>query len=101
MFLPEVSEQIIEEILTEVNNFASFMEHDPKEAIKSVMEDIEWLKNNKDFLGKTVEAVVDSALDLYSDKLSHKDFIELRTLLLKGILLMLQAINKAIKEKAS
>jgi len=96
--LPEVSEHIIEGILSEVKKFASLMKHDPKEAIKSVIDEVEWLKSNKDFLGKAVEASVDSALELYSDRLSHKDWTELRTLLLKGVLLVLQAINESLKE---
>lgn len=97
--LPVVSEHIIEVILSEVENFASFMKHDLKGAIKSVMNEIEWLKSSKDFLGRAVEASVDSALELYSDKLSHRDWVELRTLLLKGVLLVLQAINEAMKEE--
>lgn len=97
--LPEVSEHIIEVLLSEVEKFASLMKHDPRSAMKVVADEIEWLKSNKDFLGRAVEASVDSALELYSDKLSHRDWMELRTLLLKGVLLVLQAINEAMKEE--
>lgn len=96
--LPEVPEHIVERMLSEVSEFASFMKHDPEGAKRSIESDIDWLKENKDFLGRAVEASIDPALDLYSDVLTHKDWVELRTYLLKGVLLMLQMINEAIKE---
>jgi|YelNatPaOPRAMG01_1025707.scaffolds.fasta_scaffold77088_2 hypothetical protein len=97
-FLPKVSEQIVEQMMQEINDFATLMEHDFKGAKKSVSEDIEWLKENKDFLGRAVEASVDSALELYGEKLCHDDWISLQTLLLKGQLLVLQLINEALRE---
>jgi hypothetical protein len=38
-----------------------------------VSQNIEWPKENKGFLGRAVEASVDSALELYGEKLSHTD----------------------------
>jgi hypothetical protein len=82
-----------------VDNFTVFLRHDFEGAVRSVMDDINWLKEKKDFLGRAVEASVDAALDLYGEKLSHKDWMNLRTILLKGTLLKLQSINNALKEK--
>lgn len=96
--LPAVSESVVEKAMSEVSEFVSFMKHDPEGARRSVEHDIEWLKENKDFLGNAVKAAIDSALDLYSDKLTHKDWIELRTYLLKGVLLLLQMINESMRE---
>jgi len=50
-------------------------------------------------LGRAVEASVDAALDLYSDKLSHKEFIDLQILLFKGVFIVHQSMNEALKEK--
>jgi hypothetical protein len=97
-FLPRVPEHIVEQMMREVNDFATLMKHDFEGAKKTVSQNIEWLKENKDFLGKAVEASVDSALELYGEKLSHIDWISLRTLLLKGQLLVLQLINEALGE---
>ena len=96
--LPEVSEHIAEVLIDEVSNSASLLKYDFDSALKSVIEEIDWLKTNKDFLGRAVEVAVDSSLNLFSDRLTHKDWIELRTLLLKGVLLVLQAINEALHE---
>jgi hypothetical protein len=100
-FLPKVPEHIVDKILSEVTDFASFMMHDPEGAKPALAVDIDWLKENKDFLGKAVEASVDPALDLYSDTLTHKDWVELRACLLKGVLLTLQIINESMKEGVS
>jgi len=43
------------------------LKHDPKEAEEQIWEEIEWLKENKDFLGKAVEAAVDPALEIFSE----------------------------------
>lgn len=99
--MPKVPEHIVDRILSEVEDFASFMKHDPEGARRSVEGDIDWLKENKDFLGRAVEASVDSALDLYSEKLTHKDCTDLRVLLLKGVLLTLELINESTKESGS
>jgi hypothetical protein len=96
--LPKVPEHIVDKILNEVSDFASFMKHDPDGAKRHLDAEINWLKENKDFLGKAIEASVDSALDLYSETLTHKDWIELRTFLLKGALLILQTINETLRE---
>jgi len=96
--LPEVSEHIAEVLIDEVSNSASLLKYDFDSALKSVIEEVDWLKTNKDFLGRAVEVAVDSSLNLFSDRLTHKDWIELRTLLLKGVLLVLQAINEALHE---
>ena len=53
---------------------------------------------NKSLLGSLVEAGVASALSLISDKLSERDLEDLRTYLLKGVLLVLQGINLALKK---
>jgi hypothetical protein len=97
-FLPKVPEHIVEQMMQEVNDFAILMKHDFEGARKSVNQNIEWLRENKDFLGKAVEASVDSALELYGEKLSHTDWISLQTLLLKGQLLVLELINEALGE---
>lgn len=96
--LPEVPERIAGKVLSEVTNFATFMKHDPEGAERSVVSDINWLKENKDFLGRAVEASIDPALELYSETLTHKDWVTLRTFLLKGVLLTLQIINESMKE---
>lgn len=97
-FLPYIPENIFERVISEVEDFASFMKHDPKGAERSVESDIEWIKDNKGYLGKAIEAAVDSILDLYSDVLTHREWSELRTYLLKGILLLLQMISEGQKE---
>lgn len=50
---------------------------------------------------RALEASVDSALELYSETLTHKDWVDLRILLLKGVLLTLQSMNEATKEADS
>jgi len=55
------------------------------------------LKEHKDFLGRLVEAAVDSALDLFSDKLTHVDWTALRIYLMKRILLVLQGMNLGLE----
>ena len=97
--LPQISEHIINELSHEAENFASLFKHDPEETKHSIHEEIEWLKENKDFLGRTLETSVDATLELYSDRLTHKQWMDLRTLLLKGVLFVLQSINEALKEK--
>ena len=97
--LPRVSEHVIDGLMREIHEFTVLMKHDLKAASKSVREDIEWLKENKDFLGRAVEAAVDSALELYDDKLTHRDWVELELFLLKGVLLLLQAVNEGLKER--
>ena len=99
--LPEVPEHVVEEVMREVNAFGELMKHDPDAARKSVMDDIEWLKEKKDFLGEAVVAAVDPALELYDEQLSHRDWVDLETFLLKGVLLLLEAINRAMKESQS
>ncbi len=99
-FLPKIPEHVVEQMIQEVNEFATLMKHDFEGARKAVSQDIEWLKENKDFLGRAVEASVNSALELYGEKLSYIDWISLQTLLLKGQLLVLQLINEALHEHA-
>jgi hypothetical protein len=98
-FLPKAPEHIVEQMMQEVNDFATLTKHDFEGARETVSQDIEWLRENKDFLGKAVEASVNSALELYGEKLSHTDWISLQTLLLKGQLLVLQLINESLREK--
>ena len=98
--LPRIPEHIVWKIVEEeAKNFKETLKHDPKKAEEQIREEIEWLKENKDFLGKAVEAAVDPALEIFSEKLTHKDWTTLRTLLLKGVLLTLQTINETLKEK--
>ena len=97
--LPEVPEHVMEELLTEVENFTTLLKHDPEGAKRSLHQEIEWLKEKKDFLGKAVETSIDAALELYGDRLSHNEWIDLRTLLLKGVLILLRSLNEALKEK--
>jgi hypothetical protein len=97
--LPEVPEHIVDKLLGEVEDFAALLKHDPEGARRSLYQEIDWLKERKDFLGKAVETSIDAALDLYSDKLNHRDWIDLQLLLLKGVLIVLQSIDEALKEK--
>jgi len=99
--LPQIPEHVIDELRHEAENFANLFTHDPEETKHSIHEEVEWLKENKDFLGRTLETSVDAAMELYSDKLTHKQWMDLRTLLLKGVLLVLQSINEALKEKSN
>jgi hypothetical protein len=98
-FLPKIPEHVAEEIMREVGDFAALMKHDFEGARRAVSQDIEWLRENKDFLGRAVEASVDTALELYGEKLSYSDWIRLQMLLLKGQLLVLQLINESLREK--
>jgi hypothetical protein len=97
--LPEVPEHIMGKLRREAENFANLLKHDPEEAKHFLHREIEWLKENKDFLGRTVETSVDATLGLYSDKLTHKQWIDLQNLLLKGVLFVLHSVNEALKEK--
>jgi len=97
--LPEVSEHIMEKLLTEVENFTTLLKHDPEGAKRSLRQEIEWLKERKDFLGKAVETSINAALELYGDRLSYNEWTDLHTLLLKGVLILLQSLNEALKEK--
>jgi len=97
--LPPVPEHVIDALREDAESFANMFKHDPEETKHSIHEEIEWLKENKDFLGRTLETSVDAALELYSDRLTHKQWMDLRTLLLKGVLFVLQSINDALKEK--
>ena len=99
--LPEVPEHMVDKLLTEVEEFTTLLKHDPEGAKQSLRQDIEWLKEEKDFLRKAVETSVDAALELYSDKLSHKEWIDLQILFLKGVLIVLQSVNEALKEKSN
>ena len=96
--LPSVSESTVESVMCEADKFAAEMKHDPQGARRSLEDEIKWLKENKDFLGRAVEASIDPALSLVEDKLTHKDWVELRCYLIKGVLLTLQMINEALKE---
>ena len=97
--LPELPEHVVRELLSEVERFSTFVRHDPKGARREVMEEVRWLDENKGFLGRAVEAAVDSALDLFSDKLSHADWVLLELFLLKGFLLVLQGLNEAMGKR--
>jgi len=95
--IPKVSESVVDSILSEVQSFTGFLKHDPQGARRLVEEDLNWLEENNPYLVRIVRVAVDSALDLYSDKLTHADWIELELLLLKGVLLVLQTINETLK----
>ena len=97
--LPEVSEHVMDKLRREAEDFANLLKHYPEGVKRSLNQEIEWLKENKDLLGRTVETSVDAALGLYSDKLTHKQWINLQILLLKGVLFVLQSVNEAFKEK--
>lgn len=97
--LPQVPEHVIDKLRHDAKDFANLFKHDPEEAKRSLHQEIEWLAENKDFLGRTVSTSVDAALELYSDKLTHKQWIDLQTLLLKGVLFVLQSLNESLKEK--
>ena len=75
------------------------MRHDPDGARRIVEEDLRWLEENNPYLGRAARASVDSALNLFADKLSHADWTELELLLLKGVLLVLQMLNEAMREE--
>ena len=97
--LPEVTETMVETLMGEVSEFAEYMKHSPEMAKRRVLDEIEWLGKHKDFLGRLVEAAIDPALDLVSDKLTHADWSNLRIYLLKGVLLVLQCINLGLKRR--
>jgi len=97
--LPKIPEHVIEEVMQEVKSFATFMKHDFEGAREAVNQDIEWLRENKEFLGRAVEASINAALELYGEKLSHNDWVSLQTLLLKGQLLVLQLVNESLREQ--
>jgi len=99
--IPRVSEGVVDSILSEVRSFTGFLKHDPQEARRLVEEDLNWLKENNPYLARIIRAAINSALDLYSNKLTHADWIELELLLLKGVLLVLQTINEALKANSS
>lgn len=65
---PGISEHIIPKILNETKNFKETLKYNPKGAEEQVQEEIERFRENKDFLGKAVEAAVDSALEIFSEK---------------------------------
>jgi len=96
--LPRVSSRATGRVLSEVSAFAGFLEHDPEGAERLVKEDLEWLEENNPYLAAAVRASVDSALDLFADRLSHADWVRLELLLLKGALLVLQLLNEAVGE---
>lgn len=48
--LPKIPEHVIEEVMQEVKSFATFMKHDFEGAREAVNQDIEWLRENKEFL---------------------------------------------------
>jgi len=95
--LPEVRVEEVRELEKEVSEFSEICHVAPEKAKWIVESEVEWLENNKGFLGRLVETGVDSALNLLSDKLEEPDLKEVRTYLLKGVLLVLQGINLALK----
>lgn len=95
--LPEVTETVVESLMSEVSEFVDLMQNSPDRAKRNVLAEVNWLKERKDFLGALVEASVDPALDLVSDKLVHADWDALRIYLLKGILLVLHGLNLALE----
>jgi len=97
--LPEVTETMVEVLKNEASEFADYMRNSPDRAKKSVLAEIKWLREHKDFLGSLVEAAVEPALDLVSDRLTHADWDELRIYLLKGVLLALQGINLGLERR--
>lgn len=58
-----------EGVLEKSRGFAPLLRHDPGGAIKSAADGVEWLKSNKDFLGRAV----DSAPEPYSDEQRAKN----------------------------
>ena len=96
--LPIFSESDADRILDEMNRWYTEAENDPETARKSVLEDIDWLKNEKGWLGNAIGAL-NSVLDLYGDILNHNDWIFLETHLFKGILVILQFINYKLAEE--
>lgn len=71
MVLPKVPEHVVNEVMHEVNSFVTFLKHDFEGARKSVGQDIEWLRENKGFLGISVKTFVNAMLELYGEKLSQ------------------------------
>jgi len=96
--LPEIDEQTVLELEMEVLRFSELMEVDSEKAEREVLEEVKWLEKNKSLLGRLVETGIASALSLISDKLSERDLEDLRTYVLKGVLLILQGINLALKK---
>ena len=97
--LPRFLESDVERILNEINRWAIESANDPDTARKSVLEDVDWLKDKKGWLGNAVEAALSSVLVPYGDILTHNDWVFLETVLIKGILVILQGINHKIAEK--
>ena len=96
--LPEVRVEEVKELEKEVSEFSEICHAAPEKAKWMVYSEIEWLENNKGFLGRLVETGVNSALNLLSGKLEEPDLQEARIYLLKGVLLVLQGINLALKK---
>jgi len=96
--LPEIDEQTALELEMEVLRFSELMDADSEKARREVLEEVKWLEKNKNLLGRLVETGITSALSLISDKLSERDLEDLRIYLLKGVLLVLQGINLALKK---
>ena len=71
--LPGFLESDVDRILDEINRWATEAENDPETARKSVLEDVDWLKDKKGWLGNAVGAAVSSILDLYGDILTHNN----------------------------
>ena len=95
--MPEIRVEEVRKLEKEVSELSEMCHVVPKKAKWIVESEVEWLENNKGFLGRLVETGVDSALNLLSDKLEEPDLKEVRTYLLKGVLLVLQGINLALK----
>jgi len=46
-----------------------------------------------------MEMAIDAALEFYGDKLTYRDWLTLELFLLKGVLLVLQGVNDAMKQR--
>lgn len=97
--LPAVSELVVSGLIDEVDRFAELMKHDPDEARSQLDQEIKWLEEHKDFLGRLVRVSVDVTLELFEEKLTYKDYVTLRYMLLKGVLVILQGINYTLQKQ--
>ena len=80
-----------EGILFEVERFSAFR----RVIISKVAREFIREKN------KVVETAINTALELYSGKLTCMDWLTLEVFLLKNVFLVLQGVNDAIKQRYS
>ncbi len=97
--LPVISEAVSSKVLAEIDEFGKLGEEAMRDKVNSALEAV--AEDNPQLAGAvrgTIEGALEAS-DFLADKLSHREWKELEFVLQYSQLVVLRALNEAIREK--